>query len=147
MSQDASKPYSLSLKALLLDADGRCLLLRRSAASKNNAGKWEFPGGKSDPGETFDAALAREIREETGLAICLIRPFETTMSDLPDRRVVYLVMLAEAEPGEVRLSEEHDQFLWASPAKFDEIDFAPQFRGVARHYKQFTQSQDPSDKP
>ena len=147
MSTITPKPQSLSIKVLLLDAEGRCLLLLRSAASKNNAGKWELPGGKTDPGESFDTALAREVREETGLDIRLIRPFETAMSDLPELQVVYLVMLAEAEPGKVRLSHEHDQFQWAPPATFDKVDFAPQFRGVARHYKQFIESQEPPQPP
>ena len=147
MSKSIPKVHSLSLKALLLGAEGRCLLLRRSAASKNNAEKWEMPGGKSDPGESFDVALAREVHEETGLTIRLLRPFETAMSDLPDRQVVYLVMLAEAEPGEVQLSVEHDKFQWVLPGEFDSIDFAPQFRGVARHYQQFVASQQPPGPP
>ena len=139
--------YSLSLKALLLDKDDRCLLLRRSAASKNNPGKWELPGGKSDPGENFDVALAREVYEETGLSIRLMRPFETTMSQLPDRQVVYLVMLAEAMPGKVRLSKEHDSYKWVSPGEFDNFDFVPQFRSVARHYAQYVESRKPPKPP
>jgi mutator protein MutT len=147
MSTITPKPQSLSLKALLLDTEGRCLLLRRSAASKDNAGKWEMPGGKIDPDESFDVALAREVREETGLTIRLIRPFETAMSDLPDRQVVYLVMLAQAEPGKVRLSEEHDEFQWVAPSDLEDIDFSPQFRGVGRHFKQFIESQQPPAPP
>ena len=147
MPRNTPKSQMLSLKALLIDADGRCLLLRRSAASKNNAGKWEMPGGKLDPGENFDVALAREVREETGLTIRPIRPFETVMSELPERQVVYLVMLAQAEPGRVRLSDEHDMFQWTPPGKLDEIDFSPQFRSVARHYKQFVESQAPVTPP
>jgi len=147
MSKKLSITHTLSVKALLLNAEGQCLLLRRSAASRNNAGKWELPGGKSDPRESFDVALAREVREETGLNSRLLRPFETTASDLRDRQVVYLVMLAEAQPGKVRLSAEHDEYKWVSPGEFDDIDLAPQFRGVARHYAQFVESQKPPAPP
>lgn len=147
MSEITPKPQSLSLKTLLLDAQGRCLLLRRAAKSKNNAGKWEFPGGKTDPGESFDVTLTREVREETGLRIQILRPFETAMSDLPDRQVVYLVMLAQTKSGRVRLSKEHDAFQWVLPSDFEEVDFSPQFRSVARHYKQFVESQQPPKPP
>ena len=47
----------------LIDADGRVLLARRPEG-KSLAGLWEFPGGKVEPGETPEAALIRELREE-----------------------------------------------------------------------------------
>jgi len=103
-----------------------------------------LPGGKSDPGENFERALSREVQEETGLKIRLLRPFETAFSDLPERQVIYLVMLTEVESGEVRLSKEHDKFQWIVPSQVDDFELAPQFRGVVRHYAQFVESQKPT---
>ena len=57
----------------LIDADGRVLLAQRPEG-KSMAGLWEFPGGKVEPGETPEAALIRELREELGIdtwASCL----------------------------------------------------------------------------
>ena len=57
----------------LIDADSRILLSERPAG-KALAGLWEFPGGKLDQGETPEAALIRELREELGIetqAACL----------------------------------------------------------------------------
>ena len=57
----------------LIDVDGRVLLAQRPAG-KAMAGLWEFPGGKVEPGETPEAALIRELREELGIdtwASCL----------------------------------------------------------------------------
>ncbi len=57
----------------LIDRDGRVLLAQRPAG-KSMAGLWEFPGGKVEPGETPEAALIRELREELGIdtwASCL----------------------------------------------------------------------------
>ena len=57
----------------LIDPDGRVLLAKRPEG-KSLAGLWEFPGGKVDPGETPEAALIRELREELGIetkASCL----------------------------------------------------------------------------
>lgn len=54
--------------AALVDRDGRVLLARRPAG-KPMAGLWEFPGGKVEEGETPEAALARELREELGVDV------------------------------------------------------------------------------
>ncbi len=50
----------------LIDPEGRVLLARRPPG-KSMAGLWEFPGGKVDPGETPEAALVRELKEELGI--------------------------------------------------------------------------------
>lgn len=51
--------------AVILDSDGRVLLVRHTYAELN----WEIPGGASDPGESVVETAIREVREETGLGI------------------------------------------------------------------------------
>ena len=79
------KPLLLVAACALLDADNRVLLAQRPPG-KPMAGLWEFPGGKVEPGETPEAALIRELREELGVetqAPCLApltfasHPYET----------------------------------------------------------------------
>lgn len=53
----------------LIDADNRVLISKRPEG-KQLAGLWEFPGGKLDPGETPEAALTRELKEELGIDVC-----------------------------------------------------------------------------
>ena len=68
-----TKPLLLVAACALIDRDGRVLLARRPEG-KTMAGLWEFPGGKMDPGETPEAALIRELKEELGIdvtAACL----------------------------------------------------------------------------
>jgi 8-oxo-dGTP diphosphatase len=128
----APKPFSLSVKVVVRDASGRVLALRRSATSRANSGKWEFPGGKVDAGEAFDAALVREVREETGLEVELDHVLGAAESDLPARRVAYLLLGASSASGQVRLSDEHDEFRWLAASELGALDFCPQFRELAR---------------
>jgi 8-oxo-dGTP diphosphatase len=62
------KSLLLVAACALVDIDGRVLLARRPEGKKM-AGLWEFPGGKLDPGETPEAALIRELREELGIEV------------------------------------------------------------------------------
>lgn len=62
----ASRPLLLVAAAALIDTDGRVLLAERPAGKKM-AGLWEFPGGKVQAGETPEAALVRELKEELGI--------------------------------------------------------------------------------
>ncbi len=68
--------------AVLLRADGRCLLTQRPAG-KVYGGYWEFPGGKLEPGEPPARALARELHEELGLDIQAATPWITRIYTYP----------------------------------------------------------------
>jgi 8-oxo-dGTP diphosphatase len=66
--RDAQTGVTEVVAAVLTQPDGRVLLAQRPQG-KPYAGYWEFPGGKVEPGETLEAALARELHEELGIAI------------------------------------------------------------------------------
>ena len=131
-----AKPYAFSCKAVVRDAQGRCLLLRRSAASKHNAGRWDLPGGKLDPAEDPGQALLREIREETGLAVQLVRVAGATESELPNKKVAYLIFEAATPTAGVTLSSEHDAYEWTDARRLLQYDLCPQFVPLARQYAQ-----------
>ena len=128
------KPFRLSVKVVVLDDEGRCLLLKRSMSSKGNPGRWDFPGGKVDSGEDFEEALLREVTEETGLKISLERVLATAESESPAARVVYLIMKGRVESGQVKLSHEHDDFAWVPRRDLAAMDVAVQFAGFAKSY-------------
>ncbi len=108
------KPFSLSVKGLVRDGQGRCLVIRRSRESAFWPGAWDFVGGKLDAGETFDRALVREAMEEAGLEIRLLRYLGGIEWPLPRVKVVFIIMEANVTGGEFKLSDEHEEFMWVS---------------------------------
>jgi 8-oxo-dGTP diphosphatase len=128
------KPFTLSVKVVIRDADGRCLLLRRAQISKGNPGKWEFPGGKVALGEEFEQVVQREVSEETNLTICLQRALGTAQADLPARKVIYLILEAELVEGAVQLSIEHDAYDWRYPHELLDVDLVRHFIPFVRRY-------------
>jgi len=128
----SEKPFGLTVRALVCDGEGRCLLLRRSPVCRSHPGRWELPGGKADPGEAFDAALVREVHEETGLAVALEHPVGVAEIELPNVRIVVLILEARLVGGALRLSEEHDEAAWVSAAELPAVDLIPCLKRFAK---------------
>ena len=81
-----SQPITEVAAAVLTQPDGRVLLAQRPAG-KPYAGYWEFPGGKVEPGESLDAALARELREELGIVVTRACRWITRVFEYPHATV------------------------------------------------------------
>ncbi len=99
--------------AAILDREGRVLLSRRHD-HLHQGGLWEFPGGKLEPGETVEAALRREIREELDLRLSAHRPLIQVKHHYPDRSVLLDVHLVTAYEGEAR-GMEGQPLAWVAP--------------------------------
>jgi len=65
-------PSKEGVVAVLEDDQGRYLFIKRGAAVRRSPGWWCFVGGEVDPGETLEAAMAREVREEVGLDVRIL---------------------------------------------------------------------------
>lgn len=107
------KPYGLTMRGVVKNSKGEILVLRRHPKSKTNPHKWELPGGKIEKGEFFDEAYIREIKEETSLDVKVGDFCEAVQDDYPHKRTVQLIMYAEDVEGEVKISDEHDDWMWA----------------------------------
>lgn len=105
--------------AALVDGEGRVLLQRR-APGRAMAGLWEFPGGKVEPGETPEAALARELAEELGIAVAArdLQPACFASAPLGARHMILLLYICRRWQGMPRLLDA-DAFEWLRPAEMD----------------------------
>jgi 8-oxo-dGTP diphosphatase len=87
--------------AALVDGEGRILLAQRPPG-KALAGLWEFPGGKVEPGETPEFALARELEEELGVCVApaAMAPFSFVSFPYPDFDLLMPLWLVREWRGE-----------------------------------------------
>ncbi|MFW1676766.1 Nudix family hydrolase [Pontibacter sp. JAM-7] len=103
------------------NAQGAILLARRPV-DKHQGGLWEFPGGKVEPGESAQAALARELAEEVGIDITASRPLIQVAHRYPDKSVLLDVFLVTGFSGEARGCE-GQAICWTEPENLHQFEF------------------------
>ena len=99
--------------AAVIERDGQILAARRTGPP-DLAGKWEFPGGKVEPGEEDIAALIREWEEEIGVRIRVGERIGPEYA-IAGGSMVVRTFLAAIEEGEPALRGSHDDLLWVRP--------------------------------
>ena len=97
----------IAVVAALIVRDGRLMIAQRPAG-KHMAGKWEFPGGKIERGETPERALERELSEELGVRTETGRVYHVIAHSYPEKDVLllfYRCRLTEGEPEAIEEAE------------------------------------------
>lgn len=109
----------------LIDPEGRVLLAQRPEG-KSLAGLWEFPGGKVEPGETPEAALIRELREELGIetkASCLA-PLTFASHSYADFHLLMPLFACRRWEG-IPTAQEGQALAWVRPARLRDYPMPP----------------------
>ena len=125
IAPEAAVEVVLVSAVALIDADGRVLLAQRPEG-KSMAGLWEFPGGKVEPGETPEAALIRELREELGIdtwASCLA-PL-TFASHAYDSFHLLMPLFACRKWQGIVAPQEGQKLVWVRPADLRSYPMPP----------------------
>ncbi|HEB67612.1 MAG TPA: Nudix family hydrolase [Gammaproteobacteria bacterium] len=102
--------------------DGNRILLAKRPDHVHQGGRWEFPGGKREPGEDRFAALARELEEELGIRPRGARPLIRIRHDYPDKSVELDVWSVTAYTGEPR-GREGQLIHWIDQDELPGLDF------------------------
>jgi 8-oxo-dGTP diphosphatase len=114
---------SVRVVAAVFIRDGRVLACRRRP-ELSAGGRWEFPGGKIETGETGQDALRREIAEELGVQITVERQLDSSTTVVDGRPIeLHCYLVADFEPDPVA-STDHDQLLWCPADRLADLAWA-----------------------
>ncbi len=113
----------IQVAAAVLEREDWYLITQRGPHT-HLAGYWEFPGGKRESGESLEACLRRELREELGVEITSPIPFIVVQHEYPDKSVELHFFLCSVFQGEIQPLGCAD-FRWIKLSEFDDYSFPP----------------------
>jgi 8-oxo-dGTP diphosphatase len=118
-------PLLLVAACALVDADGRVLLARRPAG-KPLAGLWEFPGGKIEAGETPEAALIRELKEELDIDVAAkcLAPLTFASHTYPEYHLLMPLFVCRNWERDIA-PQQGQQFAWVRAQKLSDYAMPP----------------------
>ncbi|MFH1154834.1 MAG: (deoxy)nucleoside triphosphate pyrophosphohydrolase [Pseudomonadota bacterium] len=139
--ESALSPDVIQVTAAVIRSPDRgpdqVLIARRS--SGHLAGKWEFPGGKIEAGETPETCLAREILEELGIGISITGFLVESCHVYPEKQVRLMAYDAVHVNGEIR-PVVHDRVQWVTVDSLCSHDLAPADLPIAQYLKNRTEA-------
>lgn len=129
-----SAPPPIPVVCALIEHDGTVLVAQRPA-HKHLPFKWEFPGGKVEPGETAEAAIVRELREELGVTFVVTRalPRFTHAYAETIEMIPFVGRLAADSPAPH--PHEHLAIRWLRPETLTDVDLAAADMPVVAAYR------------
>jgi 8-oxo-dGTP diphosphatase len=122
--------YGLTMRGIIKNEDDEILILKRHPKSKTDPEMWELPGGKVEKGEHFTNALVREIKEETSLDADVGDFCEAVQNDYMHKRTVQVIMYLENIKGDVKISEEHTDWMWANLEKIKSLEISTSLKKI-----------------
>ncbi len=106
---------------IILNSAGQVLLAKRPD-HLHQGGKWEFPGGKVEAGETVTEALVRELKEEVALTVEATEPFMVLSFDYPDKQVLLDIHSVRQFSGEAE-GLEGQLVAWVNKTELSQYEF------------------------
>ena len=119
----------INVVAAIIHRDGAYFATERGYGEF--VGKWEFPGGKIEPGESNEAALKREIQEELGVDVVVEKFLCTTDFDYPAFHLTMHCFLCSVASGKIELRE-HRSARWLTVESLDSVEWLPADREVVK---------------
>lgn len=127
--KDSEPRITVVSRALILDDEGRILLLKRSH-EHSFGGLWELPGGKLQSFESLDDHMVREVLEETGCVVTIVKPSLYLHVYIPKdgchkgETFFNIINQAKVKSGKLRLSSEHQEYKWVTKDEIWDYELA-----------------------
>ena len=102
--------------------DGEMVLATQRSYFMPHPYKWEFPGGKLKPGETPEACIIREIREELGVKIDVIQLLPSVKHIDSEHAIKLIPFMCTIREGEISLTE-HRMYRWVHRSQLEQLDW------------------------
>ncbi len=133
MEEEYPKLQQVSIKGLLC-RDNKTLLLKTA-----ESGRWEFPGGRIDFGESVEEAFQREMREELGFEAVrtgnLMNTWTfTSVTEGIDHHYVIFDFEIFTDESKIKLSGEHSEYKWIGKDEFEKLDMREGHKETLRKY-------------
>lgn len=106
------RKFGIATKALIKNKDNKFLVIFKSEIEEISPNEIDIPGGRLKFGEELEDGLKREVEEELGITINIIRLSRAWSLVQEDLHLVGLTFLADYTGGEIKLSGEHTKFEW-----------------------------------
>ncbi|MDD5015847.1 MAG: NUDIX domain-containing protein [Atribacterota bacterium] len=106
------KKFAIAVKAIIKNRDGKYLVLYKSETEEINPNEIDIPGGRMKFGEIVEESLKREVKEEIGITIQVIKPLRAWGFVKNNLHLVGITFLADYIGGDFKLSGEHTKHEW-----------------------------------
>jgi len=140
MNNKEDKIQYIAFKAFIRNKEGKILIVQESDKDPEHVHylKWDVPGGRMKFGEIPQVSLVREVKEEVGLDISVIRPFTVHQWQVKIKdkqaQIVAVYFISQSLSDEVKLSFEHQDFKWIEPNQYNQFDL---IRGLDKIFKKY----------
>lgn len=114
----------ITVVAALIKKNNKYLIARRSTGSADVLGKWEFPGGKVEPGESEEHAIEREIKEEFEMDIKAVKYITNNVCEYPSKIIDLRLYECKYLSGDFHLHD-HSEYKFVNKNKIINYDLCP----------------------
>lgn len=114
----------ITVVAALIKKNNKYLIARRSTGSEDVLGKWEFPGGKVEPGESEEHAIEREINEEFEMNIKAVKYITNNVCEYPSKTIDLRLYECKYLSGDFHLHD-HSEYRFVRKSEIVKYDLCP----------------------
>jgi 8-oxo-dGTP diphosphatase len=114
----------LDVSCAILIRSSKIMIVRRSPEMRLG-GKWEFPGGKVDAGESPEECIIREIKEELLIDVRILKTLQPVFHSYPRGDIRLLPFVVELISSQDPQLTEHDEIAWVNLDEITTYDLAP----------------------
>lgn len=114
----------IEVAAAIIENDNGEILICKRAPGSSLGGLWEFPGGKREPGESFEQCVTRECHEELEINLEALKEFTKFDYQYPDTHIKFVFFKARISSGAIRKNV-HNDVKWVSKSEIENYPFCP----------------------